>query len=224
MSAKPTGKNPQARIDILKLTTPQGVALWPKLAEPDTTFKEEGEYSVNLVLTEEDATPIIEKAKAHLDKFIAAQAKLLGKKTIAKANTTPWREDEDRETKEPTGNIRLNIKMKASTITKLGKKIDFTPAVFDKYGKPTDASFGSGSLIRVNFEVNPWYSPALGAGVQFRLVAVQVLEARGHSKPTNAAECGFDVVESADLETLADEAGAAPAEASNSSASSGGDF
>src|SRR6478736_6756071 len=185
MSAK-TIRSPQAKIPTLKLTTPQGVALWPKLSEPDTTFKDEGEYQVTLVLPAEEAQPLIDKAEAHLALFIKEQSALIGKKNLAKSNFSPTKDDLDRDTEEPTGNKRLTFKMKASTVTKTGKKLDFTPAVFDKFGKPTDANIGSGSLIRVNFEVRPYYVPTMGAGYSFAIVAVQVLEARGQHKPTNA--------------------------------------
>jgi hypothetical protein len=216
MSAK---RPPQAKIPTLKLTTPQGVALWPKLSEPDTTFKDEGEYQVTLVLPAEEAQPLIDKAEAHLALFIKEQSALIGKKNLAKSNFSPVKDDLDKDTEEPTGNKRLSFKMKASAISKTGKKLDFTPAVFDKFGKPTDANIGSGSLIRVNFEARPYYTPTIGAGLTFQLIAVQVLEARGKGKPGTAAECGFDV---ADPETQADafadslESAAAP--------NSGGDF
>lgn len=222
MSAQ-RSKNPQARIPELKLTTPKAPCMWPKLDEPDTKFKEEGEYSITVVMTPEDAEPLTAKAEAHLNTFIKEQAKLLGKKTIARANTSPWKPDTDQDGNE-TGNVRFNIKMKASAITKSGRKLEFTPAVFDAYGKPIDPSFGSGSLVRVNFEVVPWYSAALGAGVQFRLNAVQVLESRGKSKSDNAKDYGFDVVEAADPATLGSEEGLNPNESTGGGPASGGDF
>lgn len=191
----------------LTFTTPKGIATWPKLNEPDTKFKEEGEYSVALVLTPEDAAPIIEKADKFLSEFSVAQAKLLNKKSLKLANSNPWKEDADREG-NATGNMLLRFKMKASAISKRdGKKIEFTPALFDRNGKPTDVSVGHGSVIKVNFEVVPWYTPALGCGIQFRLNAVQVLEAKNRSKSDNAKDYGFDV-EAGDPETMANETGA----------------
>lgn len=186
---------PQAKIPTLKLTTPQGVALWPKLAEPDCTFKEEGVYEVTLVLPAEEAQPLVDKAEAHLALFIKEQSALLGKKNLSRSQHWPIKDDIDKDTEEPTGNKKITFKMKASTVSKTGKKLEFTPAVFDKFGKPTDPDFGNGSLIRVNFEVRPYYTPSLGAGISFQLVAVQVLEVRGRSKVGSAQDCGFDVAD-----------------------------
>jgi hypothetical protein len=41
-------------------TTPKGRALWPRLNEPDTKFKEEGEYSVKLILPADKAEPLMQ--------------------------------------------------------------------------------------------------------------------------------------------------------------------
>ena len=43
------------------ITTPKGIALYPWLSTPDTKFSEEGEYKVNLVLSKEDAQPIVDE-------------------------------------------------------------------------------------------------------------------------------------------------------------------
>jgi hypothetical protein len=43
------------------ITTPTGIAQYPWLSKPDTKFSEEGEYKVNVILTKEEATPLVEK-------------------------------------------------------------------------------------------------------------------------------------------------------------------
>ena len=44
---------------LVSFTTPQGVAQYPYLSSPDTKFSEEGDYKVNLILSKEEAAPII---------------------------------------------------------------------------------------------------------------------------------------------------------------------
>jgi hypothetical protein len=178
-------------MEQLTLTTPKAPCLWPKLNTPDVKFKAEGEYSISVILTPEQAEPLIKKATEHYEKFITEQTQLLNsKKPLKRADIGAWKDDVDKDG-NPTGNVRFNIKMKASIISKkTGKKMDFKPAVFDKYGAPTEASFGSGSAVKVNFEVYPWYTAALGAGISFSLRAVQILEVRS-SIPSNAKDFGF---------------------------------
>ena len=189
-----------ARIEELILTSPTAPCLWARLSVPDTTFKAEGEYSINLVFSAEEAEVIKEKAMAHLAKFVEEQKKLLGKKNLAMANASPFKADMDKDSNE-TGKIRVAFKMKASVVSKkTGNKMDFTPAVFDKFGTVFNGDIGNGSKCRVSYEVNPWYTPALGAGVSFRLRAVQVLEVKAASGSKDAKAFGFDTVEGEDLD------------------------
>lgn len=189
-----------ARIEELVLTTPTAPCLWPRLRVPDTTFKPDGEYSISLVLNEDEAEVLRSKASAHLAKFIEEQKKLSGKKSLSMANSSPFKADSDKEGNE-TGKVRVSFKMKASVVSKkTGNKMDFTPAVFDKFGQPYTGDLGNGSKCRVNFEVNPWYSAALGAGISFRLRAVQVLEVKASSGATDAKSFGFETSESESIE------------------------
>lgn len=183
--------NNRVRLEQLAMTTPKAPCLWPKLSEPDTKFKEEGEYSISVILTPEQAEPLIKRATEYYEKFIAEQTQLLNsKKPLKRADIGAWKDDVDKDG-NPTGNVRFSMKMKASIVSKkTGKKMEFKPAVFDKYGAPTEASFGSGSAVKVNFEVYPWYTAALGAGLSFSLRAVQILEVRS-AIPSNAKDFGF---------------------------------
>jgi len=189
------------------LTTPKAPCIWPKVYEPDTKFKEEGEYSISVILTPEQAEPIIATAQNHLDTFVAEQSKLMNsKKPLRRAAVGAWKPDTDKDGNE-TGNVRMSFKMKASTINKkTGHKMEFKPAIFDKYGKPTSDVFGSGSAVKVNFEVFPWFTPALGAGISFRLRAVQLHEIRQNGGgSSNAKDYGFSAeIPSENLDTFSD--------------------
>ena len=205
-SSSPFGK--MARIEELVLTSPTAPCLWARLTVPDTTFKPEGEYSINLVFSAEEADDIKEKATAHLAKFIEEQKKLLGKKSLSVANASPFKADTDKDSNE-TGKVRVAFKMKASVVSKkTGNKMEFKPAVFDKFGSAFSGDIGNGSKCRVSYEVNPYYTPALGAGLSFRLRAVQVLEVKGTSNSKDAKAFGFDTVEGEDLDEVVAKANA----------------
>lgn len=163
--------------DRIKMTSPIGVARFPKLNSPDTKFKEEGEYSVLLQLSKdspENQNFINDLSKIFETNYKTVSAENRGKKI--KRMDPPWKDAVDRD-----GNDMncwdLRIKMPASYNSKSdNKKVEMRPAIFDAKLNPTKAEVGGGSKIRVNFEVSPFYVPALGAGLSLRLRAVQVLE------------------------------------------------
>ena len=67
-------------------TTPKGVALYPYLSRPDTKFNEEGEYKVNLVLSKEDAAPIVEQINSVFAANLEEETKKANCKQIKTAN------------------------------------------------------------------------------------------------------------------------------------------
>jgi hypothetical protein len=163
--------------DRIKMTSPVGVARFPKLNTPDTKFKEEGEYSVQLQLSKdspENQSFINELAKIYEANYKTVSAENRGKKI--KRMDPPWKDGVDRDGND-LNCWDLRIKMPASYMSKQdGKKVEMRPAIFDAKLNPSKAEVGGGSKIRVNFDVSPFYVPALGAGISLRLRAVQVLE------------------------------------------------
>jgi len=145
-------------------TTPKGIAQYPWLSKPDTKFNEEGEYKVNLVLTKEDATPVIEQINAAFAENLKVQIKENGK-DIKTAN--PPYMDELGDDGKPTGNVIIKFKSKAL----------YPPAIFDAKGDVMkDSNIWGGSEIRVNGSIAPYYVKLIGAGVALRLRAVQVIQ------------------------------------------------
>ena len=145
-------------------TTPKGIAQYPWLSKPDTKFNEEGEYKVNLVLTKEDATPVIEQINAAFAENLKVQIKENGK-DIKTANP-PYMNELDDDGK-PTGNVIIKFKSKAL----------YPPAIFDAKGDVMkDSNIWGGSEIRVNGSIAPYYVKLIGAGVALRLRAVQVIQ------------------------------------------------
>jgi len=146
-------------------TTPKGIAQYPWLSKPDTKFDEDGQYKVNLVLSKEDATPIINQINESFAQNLKEETKKNKGKDI-KTASPPYVEELDDKGK-PTGNIIIKFKSKAM----------YPPAIFDAQGNVMkDSNIWGGSEIRVNGSIAPYYVPLIGAGVSLRLRAVQVIE------------------------------------------------
>ena len=146
-------------------TTPKGVALYPYLSRPDTKFNEEGEYKVNLVLSKEEAAPIVEQINSVFAANLQEETKKANGKQIKTAN--PPYSDELDENGKPTGNVIMKFKSKAA----------YKPAIFDAKGNVmTESNIWGGSEIRVNGSMAPYFTSMIGAGVALRLRAVQVIQ------------------------------------------------
>ena len=160
-------------------TTPVGVAAFPYLSTPDTKFNEEGEYKVNLILTKEDAQPVITQIDSVYDENVKEQKKKLGSKPCKEANR-PYADELDQEG-NPTGKVIIKFKSKAA----------YKPAVFDAKGTPMlEHNIYAGSEMKVNGSIAPYYTSMVGAGVSLRLRAVQVIQyVEGTS---GAGRFGFD--------------------------------
>ena len=146
-------------------TTPQGVAQYPWLSKPDTKFSEEGDYKVNLILSKQDAIPILKQINEVYAENYEKELKKAKGAQIKKA-PPPYLEELN-ETGEPTGNIILKFKSKAA----------YKPAIFDAKGIPMiDSNIWGGSEIKINGSAAPYFTPLIGAGVSLRLRAVQVIQ------------------------------------------------
>jgi len=146
-------------------TTPQGVAQYPWLSKPDTKFSEEGDYKVNLILSKQDAIPILKQINEVYAENYEKELKKAKGAQIKKA-PPPYLEELN-EAGEPTGNIILKFKSKAA----------YKPAIFDAKGIPMiDSNIWGGSEIKINGSAAPYFTPLIGAGVSLRLRAVQVIQ------------------------------------------------
>jgi hypothetical protein len=152
------------------LKTPKGVAVWPHLHAPDTKFNADGIYGTKLTLSGNEGAALAEAIdNAILESVKAAKEENKGKKV--KQADAPYSLNE--ETGEYTFNFKLNAK---------GKKRDGTvfsqqPALFDARGGkiPAGVRVGGGSTIVVAYEIAPFFTALVGAGVTLRMKAVQVL-------------------------------------------------
>lgn len=183
------------------LRTPAGVAKYPRLGSPDTKYKAEGEYKITLVLdrSEDGVEEFIESIEAaEAESVKAALAKGKGKKP--KKADSPIKPHIDDDGNEVEGKVEVSFKMKASGTREDGTEWSQRPAVVDAKKRPTDAKVGAGSTVKVAYELSPYFTPALGAGVSLRLKAVQVIDLVEYSGGGNSAaafdeEDGYETTE-----------------------------
>jgi hypothetical protein len=147
------------------ITTPKGIAKYPWLSKPDTKFSEEGEYKVNVILTKEEAAPLVDKINGIFAENVKEETKKAKGKEV-KTSNPPYMDELDDDGKS-TGNVILKFKSKAA----------YPPAIFDSKGtKMEESNIWGGSEIRVNGYAAPYFTSMVGAGVALRLRAVQVIQ------------------------------------------------
>jgi len=166
--------------------SPAGIAQYPALLKPDTKFDELGVYKVNLVLSETDAAPLMDKLKGMLADKLTELEDELNPEQLAKAQSNthlPFSKEYEEDNKTPTGNIVFKFKTKAAFVSKRdGKVIEKKMTIVDsKKKRMYDVAVGGGSKIKVAFTMRTFYMAAIGAGVSARLGAVQVLELREYT-------------------------------------------
>lgn len=184
---------------VVRITTPAGIASYPKLQKADTKYNAAGVYSVKLILSNaasEDLRATLDAvaeeafAAAKADPKSVASAKAKRKEIV---KNEPYLPELDKEGAE-TGNTVFNFKTKASAVVK-GETKFFKPFLCDasKPPKPIveDISVWSGSIIRVNFSPAPYYAAAnFQAGCTCYLNGVQIIKLV--TGGFNAASLGFE--------------------------------
>lgn len=193
-----------------KFMSPKGVFVFPKLNAPDTKFKAEGEYSVKLRLEQEDAEAFrakydevyaegkeatLAELKQKLAEATDGKEKAKIKKSIAdfKESAVPF-EDVVDDDGEPTGEVLVKIKMKASyTDKKTGKVKNLKPDVFDAAGKQLKVvpEIWTGTVGYVAGDFNVWFNAKNEFGVSLRLGGVQIIELASAGGGRNASAYGF---------------------------------
>ncbi|MBO8085950.1 MAG: hypothetical protein J7D61_07915 [Marichromatium sp.] len=168
-----------------KFRTGRGRAHYPCVITPDTKFKEEGEYSSDIILPDEDALARVKKAYALARKEWPNLVGAKGKKTAS----LPWDENDD-------GTFRVRLRRVARTRTGSLTRVK----IVDSSGMPLTgkaAEFGHGSIIDVGFSARVWFTPALGYGVSFMPDIVMLHEAR-FENAASVDDYGFEVDGDAD--------------------------
>ena len=168
--------------NAIKLVSPIGTAVYPKLVQAsDTAFDEAGVYSCKLHVTKEE----FEEFKAKVDPLVEAAYKAECEKQgkeVRKAQSNPVRITDD-------GDSEIFAKQKAKVITRNGETLEFNIPLFDSQVKPIldQPKIGSGSKIRMSMTFNPWFVSSQGFGYTLRLREAQVLELVEYSSGSGAS-------------------------------------
>ena len=192
------------------LTTPRVRTIYrPFLWQPDTTFKEDGEYKISVLMSPEDTAALQaqidtaieeqyqkerENAKSDLlKKTPKATAKAIeaAQDKITKSDTGPIKPELDRETGEETGMMVVTFKRsvkrdKDGNIRTSAPLVKSTALTTIK----TSVFIGTGSIVQVGYTLNPFYVPALGVGCTLALDVVVI-----RKREDNQAEYDFEAEE-----------------------------
>lgn len=169
-----------------RITSPLGVAVYPRLNTPDTKFDKDGVYSVDLELDpmDKEVSAFIATLKKAADAAYTETCESKGGKKLKRADLPI------KETDNATIRIKFKLKAKAGNEEKSWEQ---KPVLFDSQGTAmqTPPSVGSGSKIKVAFEIVPFFTAMVGAGVSLRMKAVQICELREYTPGDNFDAFGF---------------------------------
>jgi len=174
--------------DITTKVSVVGEAVYPHLTKPDVRFNEHGEYKVTLKIAKQDASAMVKEIdQAFEDNLAKVSSEAKGKK-VKSSPTKPYKLEGD--------NVFFKYKMRASgTNKKTNEKFSQRPALFDAKKNPIPASqnIWGGSLMKVAYQLVPYNTPMLGAGVSARLKAVQIIKlVEGQNQNLFKEEDGFE--------------------------------
>ena len=165
----------------IRLSTPAGVAVYPRLKTPDTKFDDLGIYKADVAVPLADAEPLMEQLAAAFKKHTGKAPK--------KAENTMWLMEVD-EAGEETGNVIFKLRIKNRISKKTGEIWDRRPKLFDASLKPIDVNPWGGSKMVVSFDVYEWDAGGK-VGVSLQPVGVQILELKTGTGGADASAMGF---------------------------------
>ena len=177
-----------------------GEAIYPHLNKPDVRFSEAGEYKVTLKVAKSDATEMLKLyTKAIDDSLKLAEQNQKGKGI--KNAPKPFTEEDNF--------VFFKFKMKATGVNqKTKEKFSQRPQLFDAKKNPIPLStlVWGGSKMRVAYNLVPYYTPMLGAGITARLKAVQVISlVEGKDSNLFSKEDGYEATPEPKAEVISNE-------------------
>lgn len=160
----------------IRVVSPTGVGQYTWLTEADTRFDSDGHFKTNLIITTDEAQPLVNEIKRALK-----QAQQIASERMKKGQKVKWAPEpffaEVDDAGNPTGNTIFKFKTKAQIVSKDGKVIENRVPIFDSKGQPLkDTQVWSGSELKCSADLIPYYTAVVGAGVSLRLRAVQVIK------------------------------------------------
>lgn len=160
---------------MTNFVTPKGIAVWPKLNQPDYKFNVDGEYSVKLKLSAEESQGLIKQLEDERDAYKAEVTKKNPK--VSNYNLASVYEEEMDDQGNLTGFNLFKFKQKAVIKTKSGDSIKKTVALYDSNKTPTDVVVNGGSTIKVAASTFCYNMPSSKmVGISLRPTAVQIIE------------------------------------------------
>ena len=192
-----------AKGKFLRLTTPIGVMRYPRITEPDYKFDADGVYSTRLILPEHKAVVLMERIDAAIaTKFEETVAETKEAKGAAAAKKVkqadpPYAAVLDDDTGAETGDIEFRLKLKAIGRDKsTGREWQNKVVIFDGHRQPIKGGINvwGGSEAIIAFDLIPYHTDMVGAGISLRLRAVQIIKlVNGNDDDPDAY--GFDDIE-----------------------------
>ena len=177
-----------------------GEAIYPHLNKPDVRFSEAGEYKVTLKVAKSDATAMLKLYNSAIEDALKLAEQNHKGKGIKNA-PKPFTEENDY--------VFFKFKMKATGVNqKTKEKFSQRPQLFDAKKNPIPLStiIWGGSKMRVAYNLVPYFTPMLGAGVTARLKAVQVIElVEGKDSNLFSKEDGYEATPEPKAEVISNE-------------------
>lgn len=184
-----------------RFVTPAGVAIWPRLLEPDTKFDSKGVYHTKLAIPAEEAAEFRAKLEAALSKAVTEfNAEEGGKKKYAKYSTADICEEEVNDEGEETGRLIFRFKRPAGYQKKDSDTVEpiRAPALFDAMNRDVSSSVESifgGTVMKIAGHIRPYaLASAKSFGLSLRIDGVQIIDLKSRSGP-DAEYLGFGKVE-----------------------------
>ncbi|SHJ81927.1 DUF2815 family protein [Propionispora hippei] len=171
-----------AKANFKRVTSPRGEALYPYLKAPEVYEGEEVGYTIQVKFSKEDTDKVLAILEEELES--AKNSSEFKGKRWSKEPRMGFREDQN-------GDIVFKFKTKATIKTKAGDIVKRTVPVFDAKGKPVDVTIGNGSVVRVAFQIVPYWKSSTNNGLSLYLDAVQVIELVEYKGGGNASSFGF---------------------------------
>ena len=177
-----------------------GEAIYPHLNKPDVRFSEAGEYKVTLKVAKSDATAMLKLYNSAIEDALKLAEQNHKGKGIKNA-PKPFTEEDNF--------VFFKFKMKATGVNqKTKEKFSQSPQLFDAKKNPIPLStiIWGGSKMRVAFNLVPYYTPMLGAGITARLKAVQVISlVEGKDSNLFSKEDGYETTPEPKAEVISNE-------------------
>ena len=177
-----------------------GEAIYPHLNKPDVRFSEAGEYKVTLKVAKSDATAMLKLYNSAIEDALKLAEQNHKGKGIKNA-PKPFTEEDNY--------VFFKFKMKATGVNqKTKEKFSQRPQLFDAKKNPIPLStlIWGGSKMRVAYNLVPYYTPMLGAGITARLKAVQVISlVEGKDSNLFSKEDGYETTPEPKAEVISNE-------------------